>query len=771
MFQYPRVETRRLCAIPVAVQHAQDIVQLDILAAVPLANDSSVARLYLHQLADQTSILPEGIGGLLWSRLFVDAAVINVTRDAAGMVPVPVAGCTTSVSVAKDESQLFADREVLVGHCNGETPDILRDWLVWHRRHHVMTGALIVDRGEAAAVAQRAEHLQQLLQQDPDIAALLAGVRIVIVSFDRPLGDGPKGHEGHLMNAPDAPGKDRMAAPDPDPWHAPLAYRPLFDLLRHKFLSRARAVASIEVIDLIAPTTPTIFAQVSQSQTGQLTLKGRQVYPWGLRNDAAPGFADHVCHRFDETEQQTRWCVAPALLPDQAIWMPMRILGSHGTDGVVPFHRFMALRHGRESGANIGQIVPKTSLVEDDTLIARALAAGADPLRPVAELPSEARVDDKGEPLGNRVVVVTTMKNEGPFILEWIAYHRAIGVSDFLIYTNDCTDGTDDLLQLLDRKGLCQWRDNPYRDADMKPQHAALEAANAEPLVKAADWAICMDVDEYIAIHIGDRTLSALFDAIGDANMISLTWRLFGNADIDAFEDRFITQSFTRCANPFANKPHQAWGFKTLYRNIGLFRKLGVHRPKGLLPMAVDRIRWVNGSGQPMPKKEWRTAWRSHSGTYGYDLVSLNHYAVRSAESFLVKRDRGRVNHVDRDQGLAYWFRMNHNVVENHEMATMLPLLQAEYQKLLADPEIKAAHTACVAAHKAKIAELKTQAKYHEFHAELTSARMQKLSRLHGHFGSNVYLAGPQVIPDDIVDKAPDSTFFFTVDKVDEANH
>ena len=41
--------------------------------------------------------------------------------------------------------------------------------------------------------------------------------------------------------------------------------------------------------------------------------------------------------------------------------------------------------------------------------------------------------------------------------------------------------------------------------------------------------------------------------------------------------------------------------------------------------------------------------------------MQLNHYAVRSAESFLVKRDRGRVNHVDRDQGLNYWFRMNHN--------------------------------------------------------------------------------------------------------------
>lgn len=42
----------------------------------------------------------------------------------------------------------------------------------------------------------------------------------------------------------------------------------------------------------------------------------------------------------------------------------------------------------------------------------------------------------------------------------------------------------------------------------------------------------------------------------------------------------------------------------------------------------------------------FRNGWRSTIETYGYDLVQLNHYAVRSAESFLVKRDRGRVNHV-----------------------------------------------------------------------------------------------------------------------------
>ena len=30
-----------------------------------------------------------------------------------------------------------------------------------------------------------------------------------------------------------------------------------------------------------------------------------------------------------------------------------------------------------------------------------------------------------------RIVLVSTMKNEGPYLLEWLAYHRAIGIEEF----------------------------------------------------------------------------------------------------------------------------------------------------------------------------------------------------------------------------------------------------------------------------------------------------------------------------------------------------
>ncbi|MEO0357622.1 MAG: glycosyltransferase family 2 protein, partial [Pseudomonadota bacterium] len=212
------------------------------------------------------------------------------------------------------------------------------------------------------------------------------------------------------------------------------------------------------------------------------------------------------------------------------------------------------------------------------------------------------------------------------------------------------------------------------------------------------------------------------------------------------------------------------WGFKTLFQTNGIFKKLGVHRPKGLKPQLWDDIEWLNGSGHPIPKDMFRNAWRSTTETYGYDLVQLNHYAVRSAESFLVKRDRGRVNHVDRDQGLSYWFRMNNNAENNTDIQPLVGRLNAEMERLLADPDIAAAHAHSVAAHLAKIEELKATSNYSAFYETLTSSRLERLSEMHHHFGANVFLAGPDVVPDQVVFSEPGPDFFFTVDAT-EATH
>lgn len=708
---------------------------------------------------DHTSFLPKSIA----TEIFEDGEFTSV-GNAPWIVGTPksetisatLAGRAREITPALPQSDIMAGRNVALATRNGETADAVLDWLAFHVKHQGLTGAVILNRAAP--------------NTDPDfyagietgLKALPADLKVLIVEATEPLGNRKSPAESHPFATPGAPGKDRMDIPNPDPWAAPLADVLIYELLRRKYLEQARAVANIEVYDLIPRTgEASVFDLAQSAENGTVQLVGSQCYPWRARDHDAVRFSDHICVQFDEKKKRGRWCVAPAKLPKGAVFRLIRVGGVEPKVG-YPFFRYMGLRH---TAKTVSKIVPKASLIENAELI--QMAQKEWDYKPISMPVEDVVKPPRGD---NSVAIVTCMKNEGPFILEWIAYHRAIGVTGFLVYTNDCTDGTDTLLELLQSKGYLQHRDNAFHGTGLKPQHHALQQAEKEEVYKGADWAISMDVDEFINVKVGDGTMPALFEALPDANLISCTWRLFGNNDVHEYEDAFLLDQFSNCAPEFANKPHQAWGFKTLFKNVGLFKKLGVHRPKGLKPQVWDKIRWYNGSGKPMPREEYRNAWRSNADTYGYDMVQLNHYAVRSAESFLVKRDRGRVNHVDRDQGLAYWFRMNNNYVEERSIQRMIPKLRAEYDRLLADPEIAAQHEACVVAHREKIDGLRATENYSKFYGELTGARMEKLARLHHHFGANVFLMGPESVPDSVIDTEHDEKFFFTVERGETAH-
>ncbi len=149
--------------------------------------------------------------------------------------------------------------------------------------------------------------------------------------------------------------------------------------------------------------------------------------------------------------------------------------------------------------------------------------------------------------------------------------------------------------------------------------------------------------------------------------------------------------------------------------------------------------------------------------TWGYELAQINHYAVRSAESFLVKRERGRVNHVDREQGTNYWFRMNINAQADRSIRRLDGRVSEMKRELLELPGVAEAHAEAVDWHQKRINKLLQEPDYEGFFQTITSDRMQRLSRLHGHFGMSVYIAGPEVIPDEVALRQPLDDFFLTV--------
>ncbi|WP_339112385.1 glycosyltransferase family 2 protein [Thioclava sp. GXIMD2076] len=722
-----------------------------------LATPSKVEQVTGLEGGQITELRDVAGGAMVCATLPAGTAAVLTTTRTEGATPF-----TRSLATAPAEWDVLRGRNCLLGQRLEESADTVLDWLSWHADQHEADGAVILNRFPDDAF---------IAALDKGIAQRDLEIEVIVLDCPVPMGKPDTGPESHPFLAPDAPGKDRMEIPAPDATRSPLGQGLVFEIAKWRFLAEARAVLVLDVTDFLAPVADGrtgAFDTCAAAPSGVVMLVGRRIYPWRIRNDAPERFADHICRQFDARRGTARWGCAPAKAGLDATWRMTRVAYAKPNPAhVFTFWRAMALR---VPGRKAAELAPKTSLVEDEQLLALAMDVwGHKPVRPPV---SKVKAVPKPAIKAGSTAIVTTMKNEGPFIMEWLAYHRAIGVDQFLIYTNDCTDGTDTMLDMLMAKGLVQHRENPWRPGgELKPQHAALQAAEAEPVIEEAGWAICMDVDEFINIKIGDGTLTDLYKAMGEANMISLTWRLFGNADVHEYEDRFLLDQFTTCAPEVVRKPHQAWGFKTLFRNMDIYKKMGVHRPKGLVPDLWDQVKWLNGSGQPMPREMFRNGWRSTLETYGYDWVQLNHYAVRSAESFLVKRDRGRVNHVDRDQGLNYWFRMNHNLETETSIQRMIPALQAEYDRLMADPEIRAAHEAAVSAHRAKIAELRATENYENFYGDLTSAKYERLSRMLQHFGSAVFNAGPDCLPEDmhLREVAPD--FFFTVEHAGEAEH
>ncbi len=293
-----------------------------------------------------------------------------------------------------------------------------------------------------------------------------------------------------------------------------------------------------------------------------------------------------------------------------------------------------------------------------------------------------------------RVTVVLTVRNEGAFLLDWLAHHRACGVTDFLVFSNDCEDGTDLMLDRLAAMGWLTHVRNPGPH-EKGPQWSALKLADRHPLVREADWVLPIDIDEFVNIHTGDRSLTALVAALPKATAITLTWRLFGNAGVVGFTDAPIHRAFTRAAPAILHWPWRAALFKTLFRNDGSYARLGVHRPRSPDGERRSQQRWFDGSGRALSAAFQTTRIFSDFGRDNYGIVQLNHYPLGAMESYLLKCDRGRANRDASAVNMDYWVERNFNQEED---TSILQLDSANRrEELAADLALAALHDAAVA--------------------------------------------------------------------------
>ena len=50
-----------------------------------------------------------------------------------------------------------------------------------------------------------------------------------------------------------------------------------------------------------------------------------------------------------------------------------------------------------------------------------------------------------------KFTIITQVRNEGKRLLDWILYHKNIGIDQFIIYLDNCTDNSINILEKLSK--------------------------------------------------------------------------------------------------------------------------------------------------------------------------------------------------------------------------------------------------------------------------------------------------------------------------------
>jgi hypothetical protein len=331
------------------------------------------------------------------------------------------------------------------------------------------------------------------------------------------------------------------------------------------------------------------------------------------------------------------------------------------------------------------------------------------------------------------LVAVSTMKDECPYVLEWVAHHLAVGFTDVLVYTNDCSDDTDTLLKHLESLDIgVHHRENVVPEG-IKPQPSMLKRAATETFLHEADWVLILDADEFLCLNHPSGTLDGMVGALTamEAQAMVLTWRIFGSSGIRDWSPAPVTDQFTRAAPEFWNK---GWGTKTLFRYDQKHLRPGVHRPiireRFRDSDYPDSVLWVNGSGRPLESWFKLRGWRSIRRTVGYDWAQVNHYAVKSMDAYALRKLRGNVNLKANKYNTDYWSLQDRNEVEDTRIARHRARRDEIMAALLEDPTVRRLHEGAIARVAARLASHRTTDAYRELVESLVAASAVPISQV-----------------------------------------
>ena len=133
----------------------------------------------------------------------------------------------------------------------------------------------------------------------------------------------------------------------------------------------------------------------------------------------------------------------------------------------------------------------------------------------------------------HKLAMVSISKNEGPYIREWIEYHKLMGFTKFYFYDNESEDDTKSILQPYIENGLVEYVFIPGKARQLDAYNDAIRRHKSE-----CRWMAFLDMDEYLMPSIPFSSVAEVLSSIVQqagkgACGVGINWAVYGSSHFE----------------------------------------------------------------------------------------------------------------------------------------------------------------------------------------------------------------------------------------------
>ncbi len=147
-------------------------------------------------------------------------------------------------------------------------------------------------------------------------------------------------------------------------------------------------------------------------------------------------------------------------------------------------------------------------------------------------------------------VVAALFQDEAPYLEEWLAYHRMIGVDHFYLYNNCSEDDYKEVLAPFIASGeveLINWNVWTKGAEEWQKLRGAIQKHALAKSRKEASWLLFLDLDDYL-YPVERMNLHEIFSSLGDVGALAINRQHFGTSGVLELSDGLLIERLTQRA-------------------------------------------------------------------------------------------------------------------------------------------------------------------------------------------------------------------------------